>query len=73
VFVATCCDSEEGKATKDIVEQPDMATLITGPLHLLAGATISDMTFMSAMDCVEPTSYRVALTIAKASDWQTAM
>jgi hypothetical protein len=73
VFVATCRDHEEGKATEDIIAQPAMATLITAPPHLPAGATTHYVALMSAMDCVEPTSNRAALTSAQTSDWQTAM
>jgi hypothetical protein len=73
VFVTTCCDPEEGQATKDIVAQPDVATLITRPPYLPAGATPQDVALMSARDCVESTAYRDALTSAQASDWQTAM
>jgi hypothetical protein len=73
VFAATCCDYEEGQATEDIGAQPDMTTLITGPPHLSAGATTLDIALLSAKDCVEPTSYRAALTSAQAFEWQTAM
>jgi hypothetical protein len=73
VFVVTCCDPEEGKATWNIVAQPDMATLTFGPPHVPRGTTPYDVALLSAWDGVEPTSYRVALTSAKASDWQTAM
>jgi hypothetical protein len=48
VFVATWCDPERGKATEDIVAQPDMATLITGHSHLSAGATTNDISLLSA-------------------------
>jgi hypothetical protein len=74
VFVATCCDPQEGKATEDIVAQPDMATLITGPPHFPVGATTSAIALMSARECVELlTSHHAALTSAQAFDWQTAM
>jgi hypothetical protein len=73
VFVATCCDPKEGKATEDIVAQPDMATLITCPPHLPTGTTTYGIALMSARDRVEPTSYRAALTGAQAYDLQTAM
>jgi hypothetical protein len=73
MFVATCCEPEEGKATKDIVAQPDMATLIDGPPHVAAGATPSYVALMLARDCVEPTSDRAALTNAQAPNWQTTM
>jgi hypothetical protein len=68
VFVATCCDPEEGKATEDIVAQPDMATQVIGPPHLPPGATTNDIAFLPARDYVEPTSYRAALPSAQASD-----
>jgi hypothetical protein len=68
VFVATYCDPEEGKATEDIVAQPDLATLIADPPHVPAGATPCEGALLSAKDCVEPTSYRVALTSDQASD-----
>jgi hypothetical protein len=68
VFVATCCDHEEGKATEDIVAQPDQATLITCPPHLPAGAAPPNVALMSARDYAEPISYRVALTSAQTSD-----
>jgi hypothetical protein len=73
VFVATCCDPEEGKATADIVAQSDLATLIAGPPHVLAGATPFEVALLSAKDCVEPTSYRDALTSDQASDSQPVM
>jgi hypothetical protein len=46
VFAATCCDPEVGKATMDIVAQPDLERLITAPPppHLPAGATTNDKT-----------------------------
>jgi hypothetical protein len=73
VLVATCCDPKTGQHSEDIVVQPDVVTLIFGPPHLPAGATPLDIALFSARDCVEPTSYRDALTIAHALDWQAAM
>jgi hypothetical protein len=73
MFVATYCEPEEGKAIKDIVAQPDLATLIDGPPHVAAGATPSDVALMLARDCVEPTSYRAALTKTQTPKWQIAM
>jgi hypothetical protein len=73
VLVATRFDHEEGKATKDLVAQPDMATLTSSPQHLPAGATSRAIALLSARDCVEPTSYRAALTRAQAPDWHIAM
>jgi hypothetical protein len=73
VFVATRCDHEEGKATEDIVAQPYLATFIVGPPHVPAGATLASVALLSVRDCVEPTSYRAALTNAQVSDWQTTM
>jgi hypothetical protein len=74
MFVATCCDLEEGKATDTIVAKSDMATLINCPPNLPAGASTPDIALPSARrDCVEPTWYHAALTIAQASDWQTAI
>jgi hypothetical protein len=73
VLIAMCCNHEEGQPIEDIVVQPDMATLITAPLHLPAGATPPDIALLSARHCVEPTSYRDALTSAQATGWQATM
>jgi hypothetical protein len=73
VFVATRYDPEAGKATEDIVAQPDIATPITEPPHILAGSTTYDIALLPARDCVEQTSYRAALTTARASGSQTFM
>jgi hypothetical protein len=64
VFVTACCDSELGKAKEDIVEQPNVATLINGPPHLHARTSAITIALLSAKNCVEPTSSRIALSIA---------
>jgi hypothetical protein len=56
-----------------IVEKPNVATLLTCPQHLHAGATASAVALLSARDSVEPTSYRAALSSAQAPEWQIAM
>jgi hypothetical protein len=68
VLVTACCDLEQGKAKEDIVEQPNVATLITAPTHLSAGASADDVVLMFAMDCAEPTSCRAALSSAQAAE-----
>jgi hypothetical protein len=73
VFVTACCDLEQGKTKEDNVEQLDVATLITGPPHLPTSSPADAVPLLSAMDCVEPTSYRAALSIAQAPKWQTKM
>jgi hypothetical protein len=73
VRVTACCDLEEGKAKEDIVEQPIVARLINGLIHRPAGASDSAVALLSAGHCVEPTSYRAALSNAQAPKWHTAM
>jgi hypothetical protein len=46
---------------------------ITGPSHLLKGSAYDALALPSVRDCVEPKSYRVALSNAQAQDWQAAM
>jgi hypothetical protein len=63
VFVTACCDLEQGKAKENIVEHPNLATSIARPPHIPAGMPESAIALLSARDCVEPTSYRTALSI----------
>jgi hypothetical protein len=73
VLVTACCDPEHGKSKEDIFEQPSVPNLITGPHHLPAGASLDSIALLSARDSIEPKSYRDALSIAHAPQWQAAM
>jgi hypothetical protein len=73
VLVTACCDPDEGKAKEDIFEQPFVPDLITGPHHIPECATPAPVALLSARDCLEPKSYRAALSSAKAHEWQAAM
>jgi hypothetical protein len=73
VFVTACCDSRQGKAKEDIVERPNVATLMNGPLHLSTCASADDVALMSAKDCFEPTSYRATLSSTQTPEWHSAM
>jgi hypothetical protein len=73
VRVIACCDPKHGKAKEDIFEQPNVPNVITCPPHLPAVAVSYDLALLSTRDCAEPKSYRDALSIAQAHDWQSAM
>jgi hypothetical protein len=73
VLVTACCGPEQGKAKQDIFELPFMLDLITCPHHIPAEASPSAVAIISARDCVEPKTYRAALSIAWAPNWQVAM
>jgi hypothetical protein len=47
--------------------------MITGPHHIPAGATPDAIALLSARECVEPKSYRAALSSAHAHEWLAAM
>jgi hypothetical protein len=47
--------------------------LINGPAHRPPGTSDSTIAMLSARDCVEPTSYRIAISSAQAQEWQAAM
>jgi hypothetical protein len=72
-LVTTCYDPDKGKAKEDIFEQPHVPDLITGPPHTHAGTSPIVVVLTSARECVEPKSYRAALDIAHAPQWQAAM
>jgi hypothetical protein len=46
---------------------------ITDPPHIPAGAALDAVALLSARDCLEPKSYRAALSSARAPEWGTAM
>jgi hypothetical protein len=72
VRVTACCDPEQGKAKEDIFELPFVPDLVTCSTHIPAGASRAAVALLSARDCVEPKTYRAALSIAQAPDWQAA-
>jgi hypothetical protein len=72
-LVTAFCDPKEAKAKEDILEQPHVPELITGPPHTPAGTSPTAVALLSARDCVEPKSYRAALDSAQAPQWQAAM
>jgi hypothetical protein len=72
-LVTACCDLEQGKAKEDILEQPQVPDLITGPPHTLAFTSPIAVVLLSGRECVELKSYRAALDSAQAPQWQAAM
>jgi hypothetical protein len=50
-----------------------VATLIIAPPPKSAGVAASAVALIYARDCVEPTSYHVALSSAQAPEWKPAM
>jgi hypothetical protein len=73
VRTTACCDPEQGKAKEDIFELPFVPDLVMDPIYVPAGASPSAFALLSARDCVEPKTYRAALSIAQAQEWQAAM
>jgi hypothetical protein len=73
VIVMACCDPDHGKAKDDIFEQPFMPHLISGPHRIPACASHAAVALLSARECSEPKSYRDALAIAQAHEWQAAI
>jgi hypothetical protein len=73
VCVTTLCGPEQGKAKEDIFELPFVPDLVTGPHHIPSSASPAAVALLSARDCVEPKSYRAALSNAQAPDWQITM
>jgi hypothetical protein len=73
MFVTACYDFEQGKAKEGIVEQLNVVTLITRPRHFPTGASTDAIALFSAKDCVDPTSYLVALSCAQATELQSTM
>jgi hypothetical protein len=57
------------KTKEDIFEQPSVPDLIIGPHHIPLGATPIAIVLLSARYCVEPKSYRAALSNAQAQEW----
>jgi hypothetical protein len=70
VYVIAFCDPKQGFAREDIVEQPNLAFTVAPPPQQHAGIVVS---LLSARDCVEPASYRAALSIDQTAEWQVAM
>jgi hypothetical protein len=73
VLVTAYYNHEHVKGKEDILEQPSVPKLIDGPHHLLTGATYDAIALFSARNCVEPKSYRIALSSAQALDKYAAM
>jgi hypothetical protein len=70
VYVTACCDPKQGVAREGIVEQPNLAFTVFAPPHQPAGTVVA---LLSARDCVEPASYRAALSGDQSAEWQVAM
>jgi hypothetical protein len=72
-FVAAYFNPYHGNAEDDIIEPLNLATSLASSPNVLAGASASAITLVSARECVEPTSHRDALSGAQSTEWQTAM
>ena len=73
VLVTACCDPNQRKAKEDISELPFVPDLIIGPHHIPPAASPSAVALRSARDCVEPKTYRAALSTTQAPSRQAAM
>jgi hypothetical protein len=70
IYVTACCDSEQGVAIQDIVEQPNSGFTVVAPPHQHVGIVVA---LFSARDCFEPASYRAALSSDQSAEWHAAM
>jgi hypothetical protein len=70
VYVIACCGPKQGVAREDIVEQPNLAFTVAAPPHQPVGIVVA---LLYARDCVEPASYRAALSIDHYTEWHVAM
>jgi hypothetical protein len=71
VYVNACFDPKQGGGREDIVEQPNLALTDAAPPYQPHDTTIA---MLSARDCVEPASYRAALSSDQsANEWHVAM